>query len=157
MLRGVKMQDQPSRISSSETTGLLGQVGGVIGAGIAAACCLGVPILLSSVTALGLGFLLDDALLMPIFAGFMTWSVYLLWKSPVRRRDARPFWLGAGGALLGSAGLWLLVTGIRPLPWSPYLGVSLVIAASLWNLIARLHQRRAGNAAYIGDEDVCKS
>lgn len=147
------MQNHPSPISSSEATGLLGQMGGVIGAGIAAACCLGVPIILSSVTALGLGFLLDDALLMPIFAAFMSWSVYLLWTSPVRRKDSRPFWLGAGGALLGSVGLWLLVTGIFPLPWSPYVGVALVITASLWNLLARLRQRGTP-ATCVGDKNV---
>ena len=131
----------------------MGQIGGVIGAGIAAACCLGVPIILSSVTTLGLGFLLDDALLMPIFAAFMAWSVSLHWKSPVRRQDARPFWLGLFGALLGSIGLWFLVTGLFSLPWSPYAGVSLVIAASLWNLLARLRHRRVA-AICVGDKNV---
>ncbi len=37
------------------------QLGGLIGAGIAAACCLGVPAVLAALGAAGLGFLIRDA------------------------------------------------------------------------------------------------
>jgi mercuric ion transport protein len=42
---------------------LIKQFGGILGAGIAAACCLGIPVILSALGAAGLGFLIHDAYL----------------------------------------------------------------------------------------------
>ena len=42
-----------------------------VGAGIAAACCLGVSAVIAAVGAAGLGFLIHDAYLFPIFVGFI--------------------------------------------------------------------------------------
>ena len=39
---------------------------GVVGSLIAALCCLGVPTVLSIFTAIGLGFLINDAVLLPL-------------------------------------------------------------------------------------------
>jgi hypothetical protein len=56
-----------------------------------------------------------------------------------------PFWLGLAGGVLGSAGLWLLVTGLYSVPWSVYLGVATVLAGSVWDMVNA--QRAAACAA----------
>ena len=43
----------------------LSRFGGLFGAATAAACCLGIPVVLSAVAAVGLGFLINDAYLLP--------------------------------------------------------------------------------------------
>lgn len=47
------------------------QIGTLIGSAITAACCLGLPVVISAVTAIGLGFLIHDAILVPMFMGFV--------------------------------------------------------------------------------------
>jgi len=58
------------------------QFSALIGAGVAAACCLGISVVLTAVGAAGLGFLVHDAY------------------------------------------LWLMVTGVHPLPWTVYVGLA---------------------------------
>ena len=43
----------------------LQQLGALIGAAIAAACCLGIPVVISALSAAGLGFVVRDAVLFP--------------------------------------------------------------------------------------------
>ena len=109
------------------------QFSSLVGAGIAAACCLGIPVVLASVGAVGLGFLIQDAYLFPIFVGFAGLSLWLLYRSARRHGDVAPFWLSLAGGLLGAGGLWLLVTGSFPLPWSVYLGLGLLLGGSVWD------------------------
>ena len=52
---------------------------GIVGASVAALCCLGIPAVLSSVAALGLSFLINDAILAPLLA-----SSLLLWQTGPR-------------------------------------------------------------------------
>ena len=66
---------------------LLKQFGSLMGAGIAAACCLGVPLVLSTLGAVGLGFIVHDAYLLPLFVGFIVLSLWSLYRSA--RRLAR--------------------------------------------------------------------
>jgi MerC mercury resistance protein len=123
---------------------LIKQFSGIIGAGIAAACCLGIPAVLTAVGAVGLGFLIHDAYLFPLFVGFITLTLWLLYRSAWSRGDLAPFWLGLAGGVLGSTGLWLLVTGLYPMPWSVYLGVATVLAGSVWDMV---NTRRAAACA----------
>src|SRR5713101_1271736 len=44
---------------------------GVVGSAFAALCCLGFPALLSILSAIGLGFLINDAVLLPLLAIFL--------------------------------------------------------------------------------------
>lgn len=48
---------------------------GIIGSFIAAACCLGLPAIVSIVTAVGLGFLIKDAVLLPLMIVFLALSI----------------------------------------------------------------------------------
>jgi hypothetical protein len=60
---------------------LIKQFSGIIGADIAAACCLGISAVLAAVGAVGLGFLIHGAYLFPLFVGFITLTLWLLYRS----------------------------------------------------------------------------
>ncbi|MCI0667585.1 MAG: hypothetical protein L0Y43_05980, partial [Methylococcaceae bacterium] len=59
----------------------IAQFGSLLGAMIAAACCLGLPVILSAVGAVGLGFLVHDVYLFPAFVGFIGLSLWTLYRS----------------------------------------------------------------------------
>lgn len=112
---------------------MLRQFAGVLGAGIAAACCLGVPAVLAAMGAVGLGFLINDAYLVPLFAGFVAMSLWFLFRTARRHGALMPFWVGLAGGVLGVAGLWLLVTGLYPMPVLVYAGLGVLVAGSIWD------------------------
>jgi len=124
---------------------LLKELGSIFGAGVAAACCLGLPVVLAALGAVGLGFLVKDAYLLPIFVAFAMLSLWMLYHSARSHAYLAPFWLGLTGAIVGTAGLWLLVTGIYPLPALIYSGLVGLVAGSVWDVV------RARGAA------VCKT
>ena len=111
------------------------QFAGLIGAGVAAACCLGIPVVLAALGAVGLGFLIHDAYLFPLFVGFAGLSLWLLYRSARRHGQMLPFWVSLAGALFGGAGLWLMVTGLYPQPWSVYVGFLVLVSGSIWDLV----------------------
>ncbi|HVB49444.1 MAG TPA: MerC domain-containing protein [Burkholderiales bacterium] len=112
------------------------QLSGVAGAAVAAACCLGVPVVLAALGAAGLGFLIRDAYLVPIFVAFVALSLWLLYRSARKHASLVPFWIGLAGGVSGAAGLWLLVTGFYPKPWPVYAGLATLVAASVWDAVA---------------------
>lgn len=114
---------------------LFKQFSSLIGAGIAAACCLGISAVLAAVGAVGLGFLVHDAYLLPIFVGFVGLSLWLLYRSARGHGNLAPFWLATAGSLFGAAGLWLLVTGLYPINWSVYAGLGVLVAGSVWDFV----------------------
>ena len=114
---------------------LIKQFSSLAGAGVAAACCLGIPAVLATVGAVGLGFLVQDAYLFPIFVGFTGLSLWLLYGSARRHGNLTPFWLSLAGGLFSAGGLWLMVTGLFPLPWSVYLGFGVLLAGSAWDFV----------------------
>ena len=128
----------------------LEQIGALLGSGIAAACCLGLPVVLTAMGAAGLGFLVHDAWLFPLFVAGLGISLWLLYRSAHRHRDLKPFWLGLVGGLLGSAALWLMVTGIYPRAWLVVTGLVLVVAASIWDLLAGRSTTACANTAGSG-------
>lgn len=111
------------------------QFGSLFGAGVAAACCLGVPLVLSTLGAVGLGFIIHDAYLLPLFVGFVALSLWTLHRSASRRSRLGPFWLALAGGVAGSIGLWLLVTGKYPHSWPLYTGLALLVSGSVWDVI----------------------
>lgn len=127
------------------------QFSGLLGAGISAACCLGVPAVLTAVGAVGLGFVVHDAYLFPIFVGFLGLSTWLLLRAARGRGRLAPFWLGLAGALVGSTGMWFLVTGRYPHSAPVYLGLGLLVTASLWDLI------NARSTAACASEPACET
>jgi MerC mercury resistance protein len=117
-----------------------GQFFSLFGAAIAAACCLGVPVVLSAVGAVGLGFLIQDAYLFPIFVGFIGFSLWMLYRSARRHEAAAadamlPFGLSGAGALVSTVGLWFTVIGISPQNWAIYLGLALFLIGAVWDFV----------------------
>ena len=114
---------------------LLKQLSGLIGTGFAASCCLGLPLALSALGATGLSFLAKDAYLFPFFTGFLVLTLWLLFRSSGRNSNRKPFWLGLLGGLIASIAMWLVMTGIKPILLPVYLGISLLIVATIWDFI----------------------
>jgi len=124
------------------------QLGGIIGAGVAAACCLGVPVVLTAMAASGLGFLVNDAYLFPLFVGFVVLSLWTLYRSARRHHNLLAFWIALAGGLAGTVGLWLMVTGFYPQSWPIYVGLAVLVAGSVGDLV---NGRRATACATIGE------
>jgi mercuric ion transport protein len=115
---------------------LIKQLSGILGAAMTAACCLGVPVVLAAVGAAGLGFLINDAYLFPIFVAFVALSLWLLYRSARRHQSLVPFWVALAGGVAGAVALWLLVTGFYPKPWPiTYVGLTVFVAASVWDFV----------------------
>lgn len=83
------------------------QLASTVSAGFAAACCLGVTAALSALTAIGAGFLINDAVLIPLYVALLALSVWLLYRSAKNHARLGPFWLGLAGAAVAFAGLWI--------------------------------------------------
>ena len=114
---------------------LLKQLSGLIGTGFAAACCLGLPLALSALGATGLTFLAKDAYLFPFFVGFLVLTLWLLFRSSGRNSNRKPFLLGLLGSLIASIAMWLVMTGIKPILLPVYIGIGLLLTATLWDFI----------------------
>lgn len=117
------------------------QTAGLFGAAVAAACCLGVTVVLSAVAAVGLGFLINDAFLLPMFIGFAALNLWTLYRS-ARKHEALSeeamlaFWTGGIGALVSTLGLGFTVTGILPVAVIlVYSGLALFIVANIWDFM----------------------
>ncbi|HEV8628808.1 MAG TPA: MerC domain-containing protein [Thermoanaerobaculia bacterium] len=103
---------------------------GMLGAAFAAVCCLGIPAVLSVVTAIGLGFLIHDALLLPLLAlslGVTLWGLASGW----RRHHHSSALVVAG---IASAGLvaFTFVRTSRPLA---LVCIGLLVGASILNIV----------------------
>ncbi len=132
------------------------QFAGLIGAGIAAACCLGLPVVLTMLGAAGLGFLVHDAYLLPIFVGFVSLSLWLLYRSARAHGSLAPFWLSLLGAIIGSAALWFMVTGLHPMPWLVYVGLGILVAGSVWDYVNGRHSAACATAVCEAPGDTDK-
>lgn len=103
---------------------------GLVGAAITAACCLGLPVVLSALTAIGLGFLIHDAILIPLFIGFIGFNLWMLHHSANKQEACAtetmtPFKLAATGGGIGILGLLLSVAGIGLATLLIYIGLAL--------------------------------
>ena len=107
-------------------TELLKQFAAVVGSGFAAMCCLGVTSVLAVLSAIGAGFLIRDAFLIPLYLALLGLSAWLLYSSARSHGNLTPFWVGLGGALLAFAGLWILAAFV-------YAGLTVLIASSVWD------------------------
>ena len=77
---------------------------------------------------LGLGFLLDTAYLLPVMGAFLALAFAALGYGAKRRRGLGPLVLGVGAAVTALVGKFALGSSAIL-----YLGLALLIGASLWN------------------------
>lgn len=109
---------------------------GPLGSVFASLCCLGVAPVLGALSAVGLGFLINDLILIPMLALFLGATIWALNRDRERHERAGPERLAWGAALLTVGGLWVsgVVVGV---------GLALLTAASAWNWILVRRRRTA--------------
>jgi mercuric ion transport protein len=73
---------------------------GAVAATCAALCCAGAPIIVSVLTATGLGFLRNDAVLLPVIGIAIIIAVYGFWRGKALHGSGQPFAFGLVGGLL---------------------------------------------------------
>jgi mercuric ion transport protein len=120
------------------------QISSTSGAAIAAACCAGASWALAALTAAGAGFLINDAVLIPLFAALLALSVWFLYRSARAHNDLAPFYLGIAGAVVAFAGLWTWIAAIVG-------GLATMVIASVWDFArAKARRRPADHSRYPG-------
>ncbi len=107
---------------------------GVIGAAVAALCCLGIPAILSVVAALGLRFLINDVVLAPLLVISLALVVWGLARGYNRHRNRLPVAIAvaASVALVAASLVW----PSRPVA---YASIGALVIASFANVVA-LHR-----------------
>lgn len=103
---------------------------GIFGATVAALCCLGFSAILSVLTAVGLGFLVNDAILIPLLAVSLAVTLWGLFSGWRRHGHASALILGS----LASAALvvFTLAHASRPLGLA---SIALLVTASILNVV----------------------
>lgn len=107
---------------------LLKQIGSTAGAAFAAACCAGASWALAALTAIGAGFLINDAVLIPLYIVLLGLSLWLLFRSARAHRNLRPVYLAGTGTLAALIGLWTSTVVL-------FLGLGLIVASSFWDYL----------------------
>ncbi|MEX2465683.1 MAG: MerC family mercury resistance protein [Gemmatimonadota bacterium] len=99
---------------------------GPLGSLFAALCCLGAAPILAALTAVGLGFVINDLILLPLLVLFLGATLWALRRDRPRHGRAGPLVVSAVGALAAVGGLWIsgIVVG---------LGLALLTGGSIWN------------------------
>jgi len=111
---------------------------GFLGSLVAAACCLGVSFLISGLTAIGAGFLIRDRYLLPILGVFLVVSIVGTALSMRRHGRKTPLVVSTAGAIVTFGGILLK-------PAIAYIGIALLLLASVLDLLAaRPAPRQAG-------------
>lgn len=102
-------------------------IAGLFGSGFALLCCAGVAPVLGLLAAIGLGFLIRDAVLVPLLIVALGVTVWGLRQGRRCHGRGSPLLLGLGGAALAVGGLYL---------WVPlaFVGFAAVILASLGSM-----------------------
>jgi len=73
------------------------QISGSLGSIFASICCLGFAPALAALSAVGLGFMISDAILIPLLALFLSLALWGIKNSQKRHGKTTPFYVGAGG------------------------------------------------------------
>ena len=108
---------------------------GAFGAIVAALCCAGTPLIIAALTATGLSALRKDAILWPIMAVSLAMAMWGYWQGHRVHRAWAPLVAGLIGAVSLAVGV-IVVHGF-PAMQMIYGGAILLVAATVWNIIAR--------------------
>jgi len=109
---------------------------GPIGSIFAALCCLGAAPVLAALSAVGLGFIISDRVLIPLLVFFLGATIFALRGD--KRRHGKP-----GAMALAWAAAFFVVGGLWLSPAVVALGLAMLVAASVWNLVLVRTQRTA--------------
>jgi mercuric ion transport protein len=114
--------------------GLLKQIGSTAAAAFAAACCAGASWALAALTAVGAGFLINDAVLIPLFVALLGLSLWLLLRSARAHAYLKPVYLAGAGAVAALVGLWTSTVVL-------FAGLGVMVASSLWDYLGARARR----------------
>lgn len=108
---------------------------GPLGSIFAALCCLGAAPVLGALSAVGLGFLISDAILIPLLALFLAATIWGVHRDRRRHASPGPLMLSSLAAGFTLAGLWISSIVVA-------VGLVALVASSLWNFrLVRLGRR----------------
>ena len=108
---------------------------GLGGSIFAALCCLGFPALLSILSAIGLGFLINDAILLPLLGIFLVITLWGLFSGIRHHGKPQAFWIG-----LMSSFILFVFLFINPI--ISYVGVVGLIVAVVLNIVFRINDQK---------------
>lgn len=103
---------------------------GFVGSIVTLACCLGFGPILAVLSAIGAGFLINDAVLAPLLIGFLVLGGVGLWLS--RRKHGRWGPLILHGVSATSIFVFTFVAHFQPAIW---LGVAGLIGTMAWDAV----------------------
>lgn len=108
---------------------------GVLGAAFAALCCAGTPLIVSGLAAVGLSFLRNDAILLPLMFASLAAALWGFWHGRAVHGSAAPVALAvAGGAALVAGVVFIHGFPAKQVIWA---GAVALLSATVWNLILR--------------------
>jgi mercuric ion transport protein len=104
---------------------------GAVAATCAALCCAGAPIIVSVLTATGLGFLRSDAILLPVIGIAILIALFGFWRGRALHGSSGPLATGFVGGVVLVAGIVFL----HGLIAKTFIGVGaiLLLIATVWN------------------------
>ncbi len=105
---------------------------GIVGSFIAAACCLGLTAVLSIVTAIGLGFLIKDAILLPLLIVFLAVTLFGMYSG--YKIHHRPWALVLASVSSAAALFFIFVHTVK---FAAYLAIAGLVLASIFNVVLR--------------------
>jgi mercuric ion transport protein len=120
----------------TETTPVrLADAAGALGAIAAALCCAGTPLIVAALAATGLSALRKDAILWPVMLASLAVAIWGYWQGLRLHRAWPPLMIGVFGAV--SLALGVIVVHGFPAMQMIYGGSMLLVAATIWNIVAR--------------------
>ena len=120
----------------------IGVAGSLFGSFFAGLCCLGVPALVAIFSALGLGFLINNAVLQPMLIVFLLISVFGLLLGMRVHGSPWALIIGVLGAITTYVFRYVFSNSL--LAW---LGIAGLVIASLLNVLLRLRRPKTNNTA----------
>lgn len=104
------------------------QISGSMGSIFASLCCLGFAPILAALSAAGLGFVISDAILIPLLAAFLSLALWGIKSSQKRHGKTPPFYVGAGGAVAALVGIFVFIPVHA-------IGLITLVGASIWDIV----------------------
>lgn len=115
-------------------------------AGGAAACCLGAALVVTVLTAIGLGFVLHDAILIPLLGIFLGWTLWQLFRDRKRHGRTGPVVAAAMGSILTLVGIRVSSILVGP-------SLAALFGVAPWNFRLAWRLRCAGSEPSSRDQE----
>ena len=104
------------------------QIVGSMGSIFASLCCLGFAPVLAALSAAGLGFVISDAILIPLLALFLGLALWGMKSSQRKHGKTTPFYVGVGGAVAALVGVFIFIP-------VHVIGLITLVGASIWDIV----------------------